>query len=200
MGNYCELERKTYLLVNQFSVQYLLQRWPLDTNWKWISYRVGQKKCNKFLVTILVTWQLLFGFCLTHPILCDCALEEKVWYCFVFQNSSSERKSSESFCVYSGGTQSEWCRNPSQGVSHNRLCEGMDDGECVNSCAGSDRKNVVNRDSLRDAIWGILQAVCIIIDNDMCEKSIKYCSLFFWVTGNYKYSSNVPKLISPYRL
>ena len=35
------------------------------------------KKMNKIIVTILVVWQLLSGFCLTHPMLCDCDTIEK---------------------------------------------------------------------------------------------------------------------------
>ena len=38
--------------------------------------------------------------------------KKKVCYCCVFQNSSAERQSSESFCTSSCGTQSEWDRKP----------------------------------------------------------------------------------------
>ena len=42
----------------------------MNTGW-------AEKKGNKVLVTMLVVWQLLSGFCLTHPMLCDCDVEEK---------------------------------------------------------------------------------------------------------------------------
>ena len=42
-----------------------------------LPYRVGGKKLNKVLVTILLVWQLLSGFCLTHPMLCGCDIKEK---------------------------------------------------------------------------------------------------------------------------
>ena len=38
----------------------------------------AEKNWTKFLVAILVVWQLLSGFCLHHPMLCDCEIEEKM--------------------------------------------------------------------------------------------------------------------------
>ena len=40
-------------------------------------YRAGLKNWTKLLVKILVVWQLLSGFWLTHSMLCDSDVEEK---------------------------------------------------------------------------------------------------------------------------
>ena len=37
----------------------------------------AEKKWAKLLLIILVVWQLSTGFCLTHPMLCDCYIDEK---------------------------------------------------------------------------------------------------------------------------
>ena len=76
----------------------------------WCSGR-AEKNWTKLLVTILVVWQLLSGFCLSHPMLYDCDIEEKVffYYC-VLSNDSTERQSSESFYTSSCGILSEWLR------------------------------------------------------------------------------------------
>ena len=66
---------------------------------------------------------------------------------------AQHRDNRDSFCT-SYGTQSERGRKPCRGVSHNRLRDQEAHGRCkgVNRRAGSGRKTVVNRDSLRDAI------------------------------------------------
>ena len=68
---------------------------------------------NKNLDTILVVSQLLSGFSLAHPMPCVTVTSKKmVCYCFMFQNYSAERQSSESFYTSSCGTHSEWGRKP----------------------------------------------------------------------------------------
>ena len=115
----------------------------------------GQKKWTKLLVTNLVVWQLLSGFCLTPPMLCDCDIEGKFRHCCVFQNGSAERQSSECFCTSSCGTQNEWgckpCRSRTT-IYDDALLEGIVYGEGVNTRAGSGWKNVVDRNSFRDTI------------------------------------------------
>ena len=51
----------------------------------------ADKSWTKLLVTILVAWQLLSDFCLTHPRFCDFDIEEKGCYYCVFQTGSAER-------------------------------------------------------------------------------------------------------------
>ena len=36
----------------------------------------------------MVIWQLLYGYCLNHPMLCDCDIEDS----YVFQNDSAEKR------------------------------------------------------------------------------------------------------------
>ena len=120
-----------------------------------LTYRVGRKKLNKILFTILVFWQLLFGFCLILPMLCDCDIKKKDCYCCVFQNDSTERQSSTlsraglSALPHAG----QKAREVANLVKVSRttvyaIKKCLDNGEGVNRRAGSGRKTVVDRDSL----------------------------------------------------
>ena len=59
---------------------------------------------KKLLVTILDVWQLLSGFCLTYPILCDCNIEEKdllltvVYFKMAIQRDNRVKVSGTSLC------------------------------------------------------------------------------------------------------
>ena len=48
-------------------------------------FRVRRKNWTKLLVTILIAWQLLSGFCLTHLMLCDCDIKEKYFIVVYFK-------------------------------------------------------------------------------------------------------------------
>ena len=146
----------------------------------------GPKETNKIFIKILVVWQLLSGFCLAHPVLCDCDIEEKgLSLCISKWHWLRRETISESFCSYPCGTQSEWSCKLSRGVSHNRLPDQKVYGRwrIVNSSAGNGRKTVVNRSSLRNAIEGsasngIPQAVTM---HNSLHVSSKGCSLHFEV-------------------
>ena len=76
--------------------------------------------------------------------------KKKVYYCCVFQKDSAERQSSESFCTSCVGDVANLVRVSRTTVY--AIKKRMDVCEGVNRRASRDRKTVVNRDSLRDAI------------------------------------------------
>ena len=49
------------------------------------------KKRTKHSFTMLVVWQLLSGFCLIHPMLCDCDIKEKALLLLRKKKDSAER-------------------------------------------------------------------------------------------------------------
>ena len=68
-------------------------------------------------MTILVVWHLLSGFCLKHPMLCDCDIEEKGLLLLCISKLLRRETIVESFCSSMYGTQSEWGLKPYRGVS-----------------------------------------------------------------------------------
>ena len=85
--------------------------------------------------------------------ICDCDIKKIACHFCIFQNSSAERQSSESFDTSSRETQSEWGRGTCRSCTTVYVIKKrMDDGKSVNSRAGRGRKPVVDRDRLRDAI------------------------------------------------
>ena len=98
----------------------------------------AENNWTKVLNIILVLWQLLSGFSLSHPIRCDCSIEEKglLLLCVFhihYTRLSPQRQSSESFCTSSCGTQSEWGRKPCRcRTTVYAIKKRMDNGEGVN--------------------------------------------------------------------
>ena len=76
----------------------------------------GQKNWINLLVTNQVIWQLLSGFCLTHPMLGDCNIEEKdlllVYILKLLRKETREWK-----FLYFVRTQSERGRKSSRGLA-----------------------------------------------------------------------------------
>ena len=68
----------------------------------------GPKKIStKLLVTILVAWQLLSGFNITHLMLCDCVNKETVYYCCVSQTPQRDNRVKISALLRAGHEVSE---------------------------------------------------------------------------------------------
>ena len=119
-----------------------------------MSCRVTQEKINKSLsYNFGCLANILSCFCLTQRRLCDCDIEEKgllllcivKWLC----RETIDWKFLHFFVL-----NTEWVRSQTLSISHNRLRikKSIDDGEGVNRRTVSDRKTVVDRDSLRNAI------------------------------------------------
>ena len=102
----------------------------------------------------MVVWQLLSGFCLTHhPILCDCNIEEKGML-YIYP-TTLQRDNRVKVCALLRARHKVSRVANLVGVSCTTVYainKHMDDNEGVNRCAGSGRKTVVDRYSLRDAI------------------------------------------------
>ena len=116
---------------------------------------MGQKNRTNLLVTIMVLWQLLSGFCLTHPILCDCESQEKglLLLCISKLALQRDNRAKVSALLRARRKVSE-VANLFE-VSRTTVCvtkKSIDDGKGVNRHAGSSRKAVMDRNSLRDSI------------------------------------------------
>ena len=102
-------------------------------------YRVGRKKMNKIFNFNLGCLGVIIRRFLTHPMLCDCDIEEICWLLFcILKWFCRETISSESFCSSSRGTQSKWSRKLRR--SHTTVYaieKCKDDGEDVNRRAKS---------------------------------------------------------------
>ena len=97
-----------------------------------------QKNWTKLLFTILIVWQLLCGFCLTHPKICDCDIEENGFKMALHQSLKwlcREIIALEFLHLFMRDL--KWVRSQALSVLHNRLGDQEAHGQwrrCQQTC------------------------------------------------------------------
>ena len=134
-----KLTDRLTLLQSEYIYNYLYM-------YKYLHIPGEPKKWTILLFTILVVWQFLAGFCLTHLMLCDCDIEEKDLLLLYFKIGPQRDNRVKVSAFFSCGTQSEWSHTLvglAQPSTQSRS-KRMNDGEGVNRRAMQQTPNVAH--------------------------------------------------------